>query len=389
MVGKKGGKGAEPSSGSTKEQFWSSLSAEDAKLAKAWDCGDLDNLQRIKAKKEADEKKARDQQYYTMKQNERKQQWEKEEAKKQRDKAREESKWLSDLEKTKQRALRERVVEAWYDESQGKSYAEIVPGTWKEVQGEFYCTLCDKCPNGCNLESHLNSEAHKKKLAWAMGATYALVATPASAATPMPQALLPLPPPVMPEDLPAWQQMGPDGLIRCIPCGKVVDDNHLMTGDHGRRLAAFLEQEKLKQSGYAPPELEYLAWVPCDENDPNSERWMKCLLCSKWVQDDVAHSGIPAHPAGSKEHQKNLRNYEWYRPTVLQQRQKYHPVGGDPRAAAKAPAKAPPPPPPKHPTPRPQATMAPWAPPQTKAPPAKQPPPPKPVEDEEEEVEEC
>ena len=38
-----------------------------------------------------------------------------------------------------------------------------------------------------------------RKLAWAMGAAYAPVATPASAATPMPQALLPLPAPVMPE----------------------------------------------------------------------------------------------------------------------------------------------------------------------------------------------
>ena len=27
------------------------------------------------------------------------------------------------------------------------------------------------------------------------------------------------------------------------------------------------------------------------------------------MQDDVAHSGIPAHPAGSKEHQKNLRTF--------------------------------------------------------------------------------
>ncbi|CAE7581793.1 unnamed protein product [Symbiodinium natans] len=386
---------------SAKEAFWNTLDEEDAKIAKAWDCSSQEHLDKVKAKKKADEQKAKTQQYYDLKKAERNQQWEKEEQKKQREKAREERKQEEEFEKVKKRAFAEKVVEAvWYDDnkcwrsgyvglarcSRMSPKAQISPGTWKEVQGEFFCTLCEKSPNGSSLEGHLNSEAHKKKLAWATGTGY--TAAPAAAAPAAPQLCLPCPP--TPADLPSWQQMGPDGLVRCLPCGKVVDDNHLMTGDHTRRLTQFLEQEKIKITGYAPPALEYLAWVPCDDNDPNSERWMKCLLCSKWVQDETSHSGTPSKPEGSKEHQKNLRNYDWYKATVVQQRQKYHPVGAVSKAGPKAPAKVPPPPPPTDARPKP--TPAPWGPPITKAPPAKQPPPSRPFldpEPDDDDVEEC
>ncbi|CAE7452134.1 unnamed protein product, partial [Symbiodinium sp. CCMP2456] len=342
MAPKKGGRTEPPgtSGGVTgKEIFWSSLNDEDRKLATAFDCATPDQLQQAKSKKKAQEAKAQEQQRQTLRQNERNRQWEKDEQKKQREKAREESKQAAELEKVKKRAFAEKVVEAYWDGE--KSWAEIGPGTWKEVQGEFFCTLCEKSPNGNNLESHLNSENHKKKLAWATGVGYAASVPATPMATAMPATCVPVP--VLPQDLPSWQQLGPDGMLRCIPCGKVVDDNHLMTGDHSRRLQAFLEQEKLKTSGFAPPQLEYLAYVPWDENDPSSERCMKCLLCGKWAQDETSHTGTPNQPQGSKEHQKNLRNYEWHRKNVLEQRQKYHPSGptrstAAPKAVAKAPA---------------------------------------------------
>ena len=50
---------------------------------------------------------------------------------------------------------------------------------------------------------------------------------------------------------------------------------------------------------------EHLAWVL---DDQSGERYMKCLLCNKWVQDDSSHAGTTQNLMGSKEHVKNLRN---------------------------------------------------------------------------------
>ena len=80
---------------------------------------------------------------------------------------------------------------------------------------------------------------------------------------------------------------------------------------------------------YPAPELPHLAWVPSEENDPDSERWQKCLLCDKWVNDEHSHSGTRQASEGSKGHQKNLRNYPpgspWYERNVVQERRKWHP----------------------------------------------------------------
>jgi len=66
-----------------------------------------------------------------------------------------------------------------------------------------------------------------------------------------------------------------------------------------------------------------------DEDDLDSARWPKCLLCKKWCQDDFSHSGTHSNPQGSKEHQKNLRNYMpgewWYDTHVTPVRNRWHP----------------------------------------------------------------
>jgi len=80
---------------------------------------------------------------------------------------------------------------------------------------------------------------------------------------------------------------------------------------------------------YPAPREPHLAWVPSEEDDPDSERWQKCLLCDKWVNDEHSHSGARQASGGSKGHQRNLRNYPpgspWYERNVVQERKKWHP----------------------------------------------------------------
>jgi hypothetical protein len=131
-----------------------------------------------------------------------------------------------------------------------------------------------------------------------------------------------------------WQENLQDGFLQCIPCGKVIDDYHLATEDHQNRLGFWEHRQQLQAGGYPAPALPYLAWVPSDPSDPKSERWEKCLLCRKWVQD-TAHSGtreqalrgdsIPA----SNGHIHNLKAWgpgnQWYETNVVQMRLTYHP----------------------------------------------------------------
>jgi len=73
-----------------------------------------------------------------------------------------------------------------------------------------------------------------------------------------------------------------------------------------------------------PPDEPYLAWVPAD--DGSGKHWLRCLLCEKWVEDEVSHSGSEEAPAGSQEHQKRLRWWSWYAAGVAEERLKYHPA---------------------------------------------------------------
>ena len=78
------------------------------------------------------------------------------------------------------------------------------------------------------------------------------------------------------------------------------------------------QSRTLEEAGYPAPDLPYLAWVPADGG--SGEKWMKCLLCQQWCQDETSHTGTQRAPAGSKDHQKKLRNYgpgdPWYEEEV-------------------------------------------------------------------------
>ena len=188
-------------------------------------------------------------------------------------------------EELKQKAFAQGVVKA-EDWGNGSYWVQCEDQKWLKASGQYFCRLCEKHLNDASLKDHLSSEHHKK----------------------------------------------------CV---------HEKLGDHKRRLASWLEMKKLESTGYPAPELECLAWVPSIQGDETSERWLKCLLCKKFVQDDHSHLGTPLNPRGSREHQSKLKNYSWYREDVLKERRKYHPCPGHtaPTGPCLATRQAPTPPP--------------------------------------------
>ena len=78
----------------------------------------------------------------------------------------------------------------------------------------------------------------------------------------------------------------PDGAFRCIPRGKVIDARHVATAAHKGRLEQWQCDREMKTTSRPAPVLPYLAWAPFEESGAASERWLKCLLCNKWCQDE-------------------------------------------------------------------------------------------------------
>jgi len=375
-----GKKAVRVAASSSEQDAWlESLTAEDRQLAKSVGCKNAVELEMEKKKKAERDKKAKAAQEKQLKENEWKEYHAKEAEKKQREKQREEKKYEQELTAAKQKAKKEGIVEAW-EYPDGVWWAELPGGLWKEVQGNYYCTLCEKHLNDSSLDAHLKSENHKKKL-WYLDPANAASTAASSSAGPSRPAAAPAAAPLEPQE--DWQEKTSDGYLKCIPCGKVIDDSHLGTADHQRRLQRWLESRQMAQEGPKAPSLCYLAMVPWDGG---GELCTKCLLCEKWCQDETSHIGTPDAPAGSKDHQKNLRNWSWHKDRVLQERLKYHPAPSVSKApaAAKAPAAkaggyatAPTPAPWGPPAP----TPAPWGPPAVTPPaaPVPKPPPSRPV----------
>ena len=99
-----------------------------------------------------------------------------------------------------------------------------------------------------------------------------------------------------------WVSVDLDGSYRCQACNKVITDLHLESSEHIRRLESWRDWNEVQQSGYQAPPQEHLAWVPADEAKPDGERWLKCLLCKKFVHDESSHIATwnDPSPSGSK-----------------------------------------------------------------------------------------
>jgi len=299
-------------------------------------------LKRAEEEKKAErQRKAEEAQRQQKLKNERREAWEKQQVKDTRKKDREDAKWTREVQATVARALNEGVKEAEMGED-GLWYVDM--GTkgkhmWMEVSDTYYCTICEKHLNDATIGAHISSDKHTKRLAWAVpGAAPSLPSGPPPASQPAPVSQPPVwgPRPGSKIRLEEWQKLEADGVIRCLPCGKVYDELHGSTADHNNRVLTWLETKRLEEQGYPAPKEPHLAYVLSDEKDPKSERWIKCLLCNKWCQDETSHVGTheDRDPLGSKEHLKNLRNCRpgdpWYRENVTKWRQHWHP----PRPAA-------------------------------------------------------
>lgn len=286
-------------------------------------------------KREERERKAKESQQRQLEENARKEYWAKEQQKKDRELQRQSRDWQRTLEATKQRAFQQGVVESTDGETTW--WAEISQGLWKHVLDKYYCTLCDKHLNDNTIGSHIDSEGHKKKVEWNSQAPDAASSACASPVAPAAARAVPVVVPEQPSapayswggPLQAWQEETNYGR-RCIPCQKIIDSAHLHSEDHKNRLTRWQEAEEWKRLGYPAPDLFHLAYVPFDESSDPSERFLKCLLCDKWVQDAWSHSGTPENHAGCKEHEKNLRNYPpphpWWAERVEGRRNFYHPL---------------------------------------------------------------
>lgn len=78
---------------------------------------------------------------------------------------------------------------------------------------------------------------------------------------------------------------------------------------------------------YPDPLEEWLAWVPVDQGDPNGERRLRCLLCSKWTSGP-AHSAAGGTGPGAEEHAKNVEKYvqtrsTWYVENVVSTKKRW------------------------------------------------------------------
>lgn len=308
---------ASPGPASIASDTWlEALPSDDRKLAISIGCSSLQELDAHKAKMAQAAKKASEQQQQQIWQNEKNRHWEKEAEKQTRKNAADERKWAQQALKTRERALREGVLESedWGD---GVWWCKMEDGRYLEVQGQYYCTLCTKHLNDHTLEGHLDSKDHQKKIAWNQ-----------------------------------WDGAEP------------ASDSKATPKSSGNGIGIPSATSAMARA-YPPPEMPYLAWVPCEEG--SNERWLKCLLCSKWVQDDWSHSGTASAPDGSKEHKKNLQNYgpgdPWYDANITRVRLKYHPaVSVSPTSSSAAPSS-------KAGPAATAASVAPWA----KSPPASKP----------------
>lgn len=128
-----------------------------------------------------------------------------------------------------------------------------------------------------------------------------------------------------------WQEATPSGYLRCLACNKMCDGVHEHTAEHLRRVEDYMWSLEAEGRDYPAPVQAWLAWV----SDPSSgdRRYLKCLLCKKWVQDfdsegmntaGYAGNHGEAGPSNQKDHAKKLNNLQYYLDELKTEKQKWH-----------------------------------------------------------------
>eukprot|EP00445_Apocalathium_hangoei_P069472 CAMPEP_0204144614 /NCGR_PEP_ID=MMETSP0361-20130328/21143_1 /ASSEMBLY_ACC=CAM_ASM_000343 /TAXON_ID=268821 /ORGANISM="Scrippsiella Hangoei, Strain SHTV-5" /LENGTH=204 /DNA_ID=CAMNT_0051098563 /DNA_START=49 /DNA_END=659 /DNA_ORIENTATION=+ len=172
-------KGAELSNGTPK-----ALATPEAAIAAAptsyQQSLDLDPVKKADEEKKAEKrlKKAKEAQEQQLRTNQWRAQIEKAWKKEQIGKAIVIKKWDKEVEQHRARAMAEGVLEA-VDYGDGGWWVNVGKDTWKEIGQQYLCTLCDKQLNDCTLGAHIDSQAHKNKVAWEQPGFSAAASAPA------------------------------------------------------------------------------------------------------------------------------------------------------------------------------------------------------------------
>jgi len=122
------------------------------------------------------------------------------------------------------------------------------------------------------------------------------------------------------------------GHYRCKACNKMCDGIHENTAEHHKRLANYLWNLEEETREYPAPSQTWLAWVA--DPDFDDRRFLKCLLCKKWVQDFELDSldtrGYTGHhgdrgAGNQKDHAKKLNNLSFYVEAIKAEKDLHHP----------------------------------------------------------------
>jgi len=105
---------------------------------------------------------------------------------------REEQRRLQDMERVRKRAFAEKVVEAEAG-GDGAMYVQIGSGLRRQIQGQYWCQLCERSLTQNNLEVHIMSRDHQKHVEGGIGwgGWGAEQARPTPAKTPAKQQAMP------------------------------------------------------------------------------------------------------------------------------------------------------------------------------------------------------
>lgn len=205
------------------------------------------------------------------------------------------------------RAFADGILEA-QEYSDGLWYVELNQGVWKQIDASFWCPACEAALHQSTLSSHLSGERHRKAMQRTRegGTNEPMVGFASDAAAWDAK-----------EDSEQkcetlrWQKADSYG-IRCLACDKYCDGKHEATPDHARRLRDFL---LYLDADYAEPAEPWLAWVACEQW--GKCRWLKCLMCNKFVQDldgtsTEGYKGSHGQfgPTNQKDHRRKLENLD-------------------------------------------------------------------------------
>jgi len=245
-------------------------------------------------------------------------------------------------ERIEKRAMSEGVLAA--DLYKNELFVKV-DGQYKKVPELYWCPLCDVALNTTVLAEHLDGSNHRTALSQHRAGSAAWSSsTGAAAAVRLPSPVQRAPSPSAASAAAAatsavvasvpWVELdAATGGLKCVPCNKVMDSIHEQTPDHRRRVDRW--EWEHQERDYPAPDQSWLAWIR--DESYGKARYLKCLLCKKWVTDrgnsmdtrgyNGEHGEDGHENKNTREHAKNIRHLtdaQWAA-DIKKQRHEWHP----------------------------------------------------------------